>query len=459
MRKAVLALVLLLAEINTVAQVFDMDTIVFNGDSEKLINIVILSDGYTADELSKFVTDASTYSTAFFNEVPFSNYEKYFNIFIIKVPSNQSGASHPGTATDVTEPVQPVITVDNYFGSTFDYGNIHRSLVPMKTSTVTKVLAVNFPNYDQAIILVNSPYYGGSGGDFIVASTHPSSAQIALHEFGHTFSGLRDEFWPGDAHATEGVNMTRETDPSQVRWKNWIGTNLIGIYQHCCGGSSSLWYKPSENCKMEYLGEPFCSVCVEATIEKIHSIVSPLESYEPQFDNISAYSFPIKFKIDLIYPTPNTLKINWLLNNSVFKTNVDSLLIERDNLLRGNNTLRVIIEDTTNLLRINNHSSIHFSSVSWTINKSGYISVPQPEITAELYPNPATDHINIKINGTTSKNIRLELCNGLGISLKTYTLYAKGTNYIELPLLKKGIYFGNILIDNMLVVSKKIVVN
>ena len=86
------------------AQQFDVDTLAFNGNSDKHINLVILSDGYRQSELTKFITDATNFTNGFFNEVPFSNYKKYFNVFIIKVPSNQSGASHPGTATDVIEP-------------------------------------------------------------------------------------------------------------------------------------------------------------------------------------------------------------------------------------------------------------------------------------------------------------------------------------------------------------------
>jgi hypothetical protein len=373
MNKVGIVAAALLMGVNTLAQVFDTDTIVYNGDSDKHINLVILSDGYTDSELSKFVTDAAKFISAFFNEIPYLNYQKYFNVFIIKVPSNESGASHPGTATDVTEPVQPVITVDNYFGSTFDYANIHRLLVATKTVAVSNVLAANFPDYDQALILVNSPYYGGSGGDIPVASTHASSTQIALHELGHSFAGLKDEYWAGDIYASEGINMTKQTDLSLVRWKNWLGFNLIGVYQHCCGGSSSQWYKPHQNCKMQFLEPPYCSVCIQAIIEKIHSIVAPIESYEPVDNNITLTTDSIKLKLNLINPTPNTLKTNWLLNDTFFKQNIDSVFLNESSLLSGTNTLRATVEDTTQLLRVDNHSTIHISSVSWTINDTLFV--------------------------------------------------------------------------------------
>jgi hypothetical protein len=372
MKTAGIVAIALFIGINVCAQNFDVDTLLYNGNSDKHINLVILSDGYTENEFLKFAIDATNYTSGFFNELPYSNYRNYFNVFIIKVPSNESGASHPGTATDGTEPVFPVINVDNYFGSTFDYGGIHRLLVATKTAAISNVLAANFPNYDQVLILVNTPYYGGSGGYYTVVSTHSLSVQLALHELGHSFAGLDDEYWAGDQYAREGINMTKQTNPSLVRWKNWLGINLIGIYQHCCGGSSSQWYKPHQNCSMQYLNVHFCSVCIQAIIEKIHSLVTPIESYEPLDNKITLITDSTKFKLNLINPVPNTLRRNWILNGSFLKQTIDSVLIDESSLLSGTNTLKVIIEDTTQLLRVDNHATIHISSVSWTINNTLY---------------------------------------------------------------------------------------
>jgi len=369
MKRAGILILALLIVINTIAQKYDIDTIFYNGNIDKHFNFVILGDGYTNNELSKFVTDAFNFTNTFFNEIPYLNYRNYFNVFVIKVPSNESGASHPGYATDEEDPAQPIIHVDNYFGSTFDTYGIHRLLVATNTFSISNVLAENFPNYDQTLILVNSPYYGGSGGDIPVASMHSYSSQIAIHELGHSFAGLCDEYWAGDIYAGEGVNMTKETNPFLVRWKNWIGINGIGIYQHCCGGNSSIWYKPDLNCIMQYNlpNYHFCSVCVQAIIEKIHSLVTPIESYEPLNNNTTVTTDSIEFKLNLICPQPNTLKSNWSMNGSLIKQNVDSVVINETSLPSCTYMLSVTIEDTSQLLRVDNHSTIHVSSVSWTI--------------------------------------------------------------------------------------------
>jgi hypothetical protein len=456
MKTVVIASIMLFTGINGLAQTFDLDTLVYNGNSTKFINLVILGDGYTADELSKFVTDAGSFTTAFFGITPYADYQNYFNVFIIKVPSNESGASHPGTATDVQEPVFPVMNVDNYFGSTFDAYGIHRLLVPTKLFAVYGVLASNFPNYDEVLILVNSPYYGGSGGVFAVASTHALSAHIAIHEIGHSFAGLADEYWAGDIYAGEAVNMTQQTNPALVKWKNWLGTNAIGIYQHCCGGNSQLWYKPHLNCKMQYLDGSFCSVCIQTTIESIHQLITPIESYYPLDEILIPTNYPIEFKLTLIAPIPNTLKINWLLAGSSLQQNIDSVSINESNLVTGTNKLTATIEDTSQFLRVDNHSAIHISSVSWYINNNinGAIEITSSssEFMIDVYPNPTSDMLHIKMDEAKG-DIRFELYDMQGQKL----LSQKNMHAISLQNLSQGTYIIKIYVDNDLVTTSKII--
>jgi len=82
------------------AQKFDVDTLVYNGNSNQYINLVILGDGYTNAEMTKFSTDATKFKDYFFQKAPYSNYKNYFNVFIIKTPSPESGVKHPGMSSD-----------------------------------------------------------------------------------------------------------------------------------------------------------------------------------------------------------------------------------------------------------------------------------------------------------------------------------------------------------------------
>lgn len=441
------------------AQVFEVDTLQYNGDSDSHINLVILGDGYQQSELSLFVTDAITFTNAFFNERPYQQYQNYFNVFIVKVPSNESGASHPGTATDVNEPDHPVSVVDNYFGSAFDSYNIHRLLVPTKTFTIYNVLAANVPDYDQVIMLVNSPHYGGSGGEFATSSTHASANEIAIHEVGHSFVSLADEYYAGDVYAQERINMTQETNPANVKWKNWYNDFGIGIYQHCCGGSSSSWYKPHQNCKMQYLGSSFCNVCVEGTIEKIHSLVSPISSYTPADNMVQMPTFPLKFKLDLTKPMPNTLESQWILNGSNFEMNEDSITIQENDLNAGTNQLMVLVEDKSDLLRVDNHSDIHLNSVTWTIN-NGAVGIEvvgaRNEIHIELFPNPTADIVQVKFETDATFNRRIDLLSIDGKQLKTIHPTSENAQF-DLSNLETGTYLLSFYLGDVFVGSRKVI--
>jgi hypothetical protein len=203
----------------------------------------------------------------------------------------------------------------NRFNGTFDAGNIHRLLVAGNSSAINSVIFQNFPLYDQVLILINTPHYGGSGGSRAVSSLHTSAPEIMLHEMGHSFGGLADEYYAGDQYANERPNMTQETNPVQVKWKNWMDDQGIGIYQHCCGGNSAEWYRPHEGCKMRALGTnyPFCAVCKETMIERIHFLFgSPVVSRVPAQNSVSMCGAPIGFTLNTAKPNPNTISTTWI---------------------------------------------------------------------------------------------------------------------------------------------------
>jgi hypothetical protein len=353
------------------AQVFVVDTIMYNGDPNKFINMVFMSDGFQEAELSDYKTKVQNLSNYLFTISPFSEYKNYFNVFAIRVPSIQSGATHPGTASDEGSGGQPVVFVTTYFNSTFDFASIHRLLVPQNSSAINTVLVNNFPLYDQKGIIVNSPYYGGSGGSTATSSVNSSSYEILVHELGHSFAGLADEYWAGDSYAAEKPNMTANSNSTTVKWKNWVGTNGISVYAYGASGTPANWYKPHQNCKMQFLGAPFCSVCKEAVIETIHGILPPIDNYQPSNqNNINYCTQPLLFKLSLIKPNPNTLRVKWILNGSPIVTNIDSVFITAGLLNAGTNTLSVEVLDTTLLTRADLHPVNHTYTITWNINNS-----------------------------------------------------------------------------------------
>ncbi|MBF0433322.1 MAG: T9SS type A sorting domain-containing protein [Fibrobacteria bacterium] len=452
-----LATILLISFLSLPISVFSQSfpvTVIHNA-CEECINIVILADGYTSNELSKFIKDAQNVTNGFFKLSPYSNYKNYINVYGISVPSNISGAS-----------MDPDNLIDNYFGSSYWAWGIERLLYSYRTSRIQNVLASSFPTYDQVAILVNHSKDGGSGGDVSTIAVNSESVDVLLHETGHSFVDLIDEYWAGAEHAQEGINMTQVTNRNTVRWKNWYGDNGIGIYPH---KESPTWYRPHQNCIMRELENPFCSVCAEATVERIHDMVSPLVAihdmvpplgtYRPGYLNITPEQLPLKFSLDLLAPIPYTLDRAWVLNGSSFKKNTDSVSIKRSDLNLGENTLSVSIEDKSPFLRIDNHQSIHTYSVSWTINMSTGItglSRKTSHLHVDLFPNPAAELINLRINSASEGDIKVDICGLNGRVLKSAVLVDK-TVSLSLENIPQGGYIVNFYQNNNLVSSRTIV--
>lgn len=430
------------------AQIFDVDTIQYNGSTGELINVVILGDGYTQDQLERFAGDARNAAGALFDEPPYSNYRNYFNIFMIKVPSKDSGAAD-----------NPNQLIDNYFGSTYNgYPGIERLLVPLKTSEIMNVLAYNFPEYDQVLMIVNDTRYGGSGGWIATFSTNSASQEICRHELGHSFSGLADEYWAGPQYAHEAINMTQETDTSLLIWKNWYGDYEIGLYPH---DESPTWYRPHQNCKMRYLGPPYCAVCGEGTVERIHTLVSPLRSSYPTSAQVKPSAYPISFSLNLTKPLPNTLRVEWILNNARIAMNNDSIDIGAGDLLPGKNILRAVVEDTTEFLRVDSHNEIHFSVVGWTIETSvtgiGHPLIESDRFDVRMYPNPVHDNLTIQLTKEFTRSPNVHIVDVLGNIRISGSLNAQGSCTLRTEGLDAGYYVLMICSDDTILATATIV--
>ena len=398
------------------AQTYQVGNVVYNGPFDKFINLVFISDGFPENELSKFTSYAESTGNNMLNESPFKEYKSYFNLIAIKVPSAEIGSDHPRTSSDcpaVSE--HPILNANTFFDVSFDSYNIHRLLVAKNVSAVNNVVYSNFPLYDQKIILANTKFYGGSGGENTVASLDTQANELVLHESGHTFGYLSDEYWAGEQYAYENVNMSKVSDPNLVRWKNWIGFEGVGVYPYGSSGVQAEWYHPHQNCKMQYLGMKFCPVCREAlTLQILQKFGSPVKSSFPAESKLVIDTEPIKLKLELYKPSPNTLKTIWLLNAVQVAHNQDSILLNSSQLKNGMNTLQVQVLDTTSLIRDETHPQLNTHSVSWTIEKSG-TGIPQQQFMPGLviYPNPFANELTIE-DGENSEDKSYEILNASG---------------------------------------------
>jgi len=192
-----------------------------NGVPTDHVDIVILGDGYTEAEMPKFHKDVATLTDELFNVEPFRSRKSDFNVRAIETPSATSGVNkpHPG--------------VFNRTPLSMSYGafDSERYALTYDNRTIRDV-AATVP-YDYMFILINERTYGG-GGIFnlysTVAADNKFSRYIFVHEFGHSFAALADEYYTSDvSYQTPEItvepwepNVTALFDPANLKWKELV---------------------------------------------------------------------------------------------------------------------------------------------------------------------------------------------------------------------------------------------
>ncbi|MBK8502068.1 MAG: T9SS type A sorting domain-containing protein [Saprospiraceae bacterium] len=391
----VLVAICITCTVHSLCQPFPVDTIIWTGPASDRINLVFLSDGYQSSELEQYIQDVHQVADHFFRQSPFSIYRQYFNLIAIKVPSKASGAK-----------TNPSDEHDTYFGSTFNYSGIERLLVAQKSFAAQEILFEQFPLFDQAVLIVNDQRYGGSGGWLATTSVHESAPEIALHEIGHSFAGLADEYWAGEQFAAEKPNMTQSLSREKVTWRNWLDYADVGVYLH---EENQTWARPHQNCKMRVLNPEFCSVCQESLVKRIHDLTNPIIHYQPATATLDQQNDSIVFKVDFLETNPNSLQVQWYVNQIPYDS-YNELVLYKDPaevILQINMT----VVDTTYLVRDPAHLGSHTYSLNWEIKSDSTTGSDDHLVNVRLFafPNPASDWVRIELSTIQNQPIILML--------------------------------------------------
>ncbi|KAA6350400.1 hypothetical protein EZS27_002245 [termite gut metagenome] len=255
--------------------------LVKNDNEQKCIDIAILAEGYMENEMNIFYQDANMACESLFSHEPFKALKKKFNIVAVASPSADSGVSIPKIKQ------WNHTAFDSHF-STF-YSD--RYLTTNRVKAIHDALA-GIP-YEHIIVLVNTEKYGGGGiyNTFTLTAAHrPEFCSVVVHEFGHSFGGLADEYFYEDDDTSSRLypqktepweqNITTQVDFAS-KWKDRLPKNTpiptpvnlkdkypIGIYE---GGGylAKGIYRPSFDCRMKTNEYPsFCPVC-QRVIERM----------------------------------------------------------------------------------------------------------------------------------------------------------------------------------------------
>jgi IgA peptidase M64/peptidase M64-like protein len=191
------------------------------GDPAAKVDLLVLGDGYTAAERGKFERDAQRFMDALFSTPPFREHQKDFNVWGLCPAAEESGVSRPSSGIYRRSPV----------GATYDTFGTERYVLTTENRALRDV--ASFAPYEFIEILVNGQTYGG-GGIFnqyaTVAIDNLWAGYVGVHEFGHQFAGLADEYYTSDvaylppATKTEPwePNVTALLDPANLKWKDLV---------------------------------------------------------------------------------------------------------------------------------------------------------------------------------------------------------------------------------------------
>ncbi len=275
------------------------------GPATQKLNIVVVSEGFQASEITDFQTRVDELLESMFARPPFDEEEIAcgFNLFRLEVASDESGADDPdcdGAGADTT--------VDTFFDASFCWDGVIRRLLFCDSALVIDTVDDYLPEWHAIIVLVNSPIRGGGGGDVAVLSTGSGDwKEVALHELGHSLFGLADEYdyWQGCASGetdrdnyTGGEpsepNVTTNTDATTLKWASLLtaGVDIPTMANPNCSscnngaspvaaGTVGLFegaryfhcglYRAEYRCMMRSTGDEFCAVCQK----EIRDVMAP----------------------------------------------------------------------------------------------------------------------------------------------------------------------------------------
>lgn len=348
-------------------------TILSNGPPSNRIDIVLVGDGYRSADLAAYANHCASLLNNFFVQPPLSNYKTFFNVHRVDVVSIDSGVDN-----DPTQGILKNTALDMGFWC----NGTERALCVNVNKALTE--ANSAPQRDQVLALANSTKYGGVGYPSnnlgTLAAANSSALEIALHEFGHAFAKLADEYDYGGPTTYSGGEPTQKNistlaaapmNSSQSKWWRWLGTGGVSTFEGA-GYSQFGLHRPTNDSKMRSLGRPFEQVNTEQFIIYFYRTVDPIDSATPA----GTYPENTVLTVDPVDPVSHALSVQWSRDGVAIPGATGlSLNVAALGLSAGLHTVSVTVVDPTALVRDEAARAQWMTeSRSWTIDVAGIVA-------------------------------------------------------------------------------------
>ena len=349
-----------------------------SGPAADRFNIVVLGDGYRTQDQAKLKTDAQGIIDYVFGISPLKQYAQFFNVKLLHVISNENGGDNGSYGE----------TRDTALGAYFNCDGIDR-LLCIDDGKVAVAAAADVPEYNFAIVIVNDPKYGGSGGPVCAASSNQDSFEVLAHEIGHSMAHLADEYsYEGNQPPCSAqtdcreANATLRTAKEQIKWLDWIepATPLPTPATEPYGSVTGLFegarytptgvYRPQLSCKMRDLGVDYCSVCSEQFVRSIWTAdnVKMIESTTPTAPAVQSTTCdPIVLSVKSPPITPSTYRYTWTVDGKMQPEASNRISLVPGNLMAGDHDVQIAVEDGTALVRTDLDNVLQ-DRFSWSVS-------------------------------------------------------------------------------------------
>ena len=288
------------------------EPVVQNGPSRNRIDVVLMGEGYTLEQMPKFDKIVDAVPPFFEQHLIFGEYYSYHNILRTSLRSEEDGVDKLGEDTYST------ILGGRDSGAKQGQVAVDHDLVMRQLEEI--------PDHDRYAAVFAKNGTGGTGGGG-VATVGGTSFATLIHEWGHAFAGLMDEYTTdvGYTGAVEsGPNVSNSDDPEQAPWRHWLkaGADGIGVYEGAAGRTEGAWKSNRGGCAMEG-GTTFCIVCREQIVRQIYAVVDPIDSCDPphhvtQAEDRFAEPLPplraepkMSFNVQVLKPKSHSLEVRW----------------------------------------------------------------------------------------------------------------------------------------------------
>lgn len=279
-----------------------------HGPSENRLDFVLMGEGYQITEMSAFAKLAGDVPGVFKRNEVFGEYYDYLNFLRADLVSADNGVDGYGRDYDTALNGKTLGTFAGHVG--IDRAAVRRMLEEM-------------PEHDgQAIVFAKLGILGTGGGG--VATIGGRNMATMIHEIGHSFGGLSDEYTalqagrPKDAKPTRNTNIATSEDPDESPWSHFLEAKVRGVGMHPGGAQfvEGAWRPTAGKCSMAS-GGFFCPVCREELVLRLYSYCDPIDGAVPEpaaFDSDEALSVGrrgLSFEVTAMQPTTHELLVHW----------------------------------------------------------------------------------------------------------------------------------------------------